>query len=170
MSISGGSSRSLDFLNILPNLLLRLHLSIMGVPYSKEIHYAFDQVTPLVACGFRVLETSRDIAIVMALIQALTGLLLVSILLAALALLITVNPDLELERQEIVTPAMKWLAGWVMHPEDRKWLEIALLVILGGLVLGTWAGFYVMRDSNLIVQGGTGDEVADEVLEGTDSG
>lgn len=142
----------------------------MGIPYSKQINYAFDQVTPLVACAFRVLETSRDIAILIALIQALTGLLLVSILLAMLALLITVNPDLESERQAIVTPAMKWLAAWVMHPKDRKWLEIALLVVLGGLVLGTWAGFYVMRDSELIVQGGTVDEAVDEVLEGTDPG
>ena len=89
---------------------------------------------------------------------------------ATLALLITVNPDLEPERQAIVTPAMKWLAAWVMHSRDRKWLEIALLLVLGGLVLGTWAGFYVMRESNMIVQGGTGDEAVDEVLEGTDSG
>jgi hypothetical protein len=143
----------------------------MGMPYSKQIHYAFDQVTPLVACGFRVLETSRDIAILMAFIQALMCLLLGSTLLAMLALLITVNPDLEPERRAIVTPTMKWLAAWVRQPEDRRWLEIVVLVVLAGLVLGAWAGSYTMRDSSSIVQeAGTVDEVVDEALGGTDSG
>lgn len=143
----------------------------MGLPYSKQINNAFDQVTPLVAYGFRVLETSRDIAILVALIQVLTCLLLSAILLALFALLITVNPDLEPERKAIVTPTMKWFASWVRDPQDRKWLEIVLFVVLGGVVLGAWAGCSMMKDSGLLGQGQrTGDEVVDEVLEGTDSG
>lgn len=142
----------------------------MGLPYSKQINSAFDQVTPLVACGFRVLETSRDIAILVALIQALTCLLLCSILLGILALLISTNPDLEAERQAIVTPVMKWLAAWVRRPEDRKWLEVVLLVILGGLVMGTWAGSYITRDSMGMQGQGTTDAVVEEALEGTASG
>jgi hypothetical protein len=141
----------------------------MGLPYSKQINSAFDQVTPLVAYGFRVLETSRDIAILVALIQVFTCLLLGWILLALLAILITVNPDLERERQAIVTPTMKWFASWVRDPQDRKWLEVVLFVILGGVVLGTWAGCYMMKDSGLLQGRTTDDEVVNEMLEGTDA-
>ncbi len=143
----------------------------MGIPYSKQIHYAFDQVTPLVAYGFRVLETSRDIAVLMALIQASMCMLLGLTLLALLALLITVNPDLEPERRAIVTPAVKWLAAWVKQQEDRRWLEIVVFVVLAGVALGSWAGSYVMQDSSSTPQeAGTGEEVVDEALGETDSG
>ncbi|AEO64797.1 uncharacterized protein THITE_2111146 [Thermothielavioides terrestris NRRL 8126] len=142
----------------------------MGLPYSKQIHHAFDQVTPLVVAGFRVLETSRDIAILVALIQVVTCLLLAVILLAALALLITVNPDLEPERQAIVTPVIRWLASWVSSPEDRKWLELVVFVVLGGVFLGSWAGYYVMRDPVVIQEERIGDTVADQLAEETEPG
>jgi hypothetical protein len=119
----------------------------MGLPYSKQIHHAFDQVTPLVAAGFRVLETSRDIAILVALIQVLTCVLLSLILVALLALLITVNPDLEAERRALVTPCVRWCAAWVREPQDRKWLEFVAFAVVGGAVFGAWAGSAVMRDA-----------------------
>ncbi|SPQ20715.1 46c81247-bbb5-4121-9623-8632333c0cc1 [Thermothielavioides terrestris] len=142
----------------------------MGLPYSKQIHHAFDQVTPLVVAGFRVLETSRDIAILVALIQVVTCLLLAVILLAALALLITVNPDLEPERQAIVTPVIRWLASWVSSSEDRKWLELVVFVVLGGVFLGSWAGYYVMQDPVVIQEERIGDAVADQLAEETEPG
>lgn len=67
----------------------------MGLPYSKQINAAFEQVTPLVAAGFKVLRTTRDISILLAVIQVLTVLLLFFILLGIVALLYCVNPDLE---------------------------------------------------------------------------
>lgn len=67
----------------------------MGIPYSREINAAFEQVTPLVAAGFKVLRTTKNISIVLAIIQVLTVVFLGLILLALIALLYTVNPDLE---------------------------------------------------------------------------
>ncbi|KAK3305012.1 uncharacterized protein B0T15DRAFT_531085 [Chaetomium strumarium] len=119
----------------------------MGLPYSKQIHHAFDQVTPLVAAGFRVLETSRDIALLVAFIQVLTCVLLFLILVVLLALLVTVNPDLEVERRVLVTPCVQWLAAWVREPEDRKWLEFVAFAVAGGVVFGAWAGSAVMQES-----------------------
>jgi len=81
----------------------------MGIPYSRQIHTAFDQVTPLVAQGFQVLETTKNIAILLALIQVLTVVLLALILTALLGLLVTMNPDLANKRQAFVTPTMKTL-------------------------------------------------------------
>jgi hypothetical protein len=67
----------------------------MGIPYSRQINAAFEQVTPLVAAGFKVLRTTRDISILLAIIQVLTVLLLGLILCGLVALLYCVNPDLE---------------------------------------------------------------------------
>jgi hypothetical protein len=67
----------------------------MGIPYSRQINAAFEQVTPLVAAGFKVLRTTRDISILLAIIQVLTVILLFFILLALIAVLYCVNPDLE---------------------------------------------------------------------------
>ncbi|KAF2252226.1 hypothetical protein BU26DRAFT_538971 [Trematosphaeria pertusa] len=82
----------------------------MGIPYSREINSAFEQVTPLVAAGFKVLRTTKNISILLAVIQVLTVFFLLLILLALLLLLYTVNPDLEKERKVIVTPFLQWLA------------------------------------------------------------
>ena len=67
----------------------------MGIPYSREINAAFEQVTPLVAAGFKVLRTTKNISIILAIIQVLTVLLLGLILFALIVLIYTVNPDLE---------------------------------------------------------------------------
>ena len=67
----------------------------MGLPYSRQINAAFEQVTPLVAAGFKVLRTTRDISILLAAIQVLTVILLAGILVVLVGLCYCVNPDLE---------------------------------------------------------------------------
>lgn len=116
----------------------------MGIPYSKQINSAFDQVTPLVAAGFRILKTSRNISILLAAIQIVTTLLQFCILLALVALLITTNPDLEYEREVLVTPAVRRIAAWAI---DRAWLRIAVWTVFVGAGLGATAGWRLTRDS-----------------------
>ena len=95
----------------------------MGIPYSRQINQAFDQVTPLVAAGFRVLQTTRNISILLAVIQVLTVLLLGLILIVLLALLVSVNPHLEEQRDELVTPALqKVCEGSVRLGRGLAWL------------------------------------------------
>lgn len=110
----------------------------MGIPYSKQIHAAFDQVTPLVAAGFEVLQTTKNISILLAAIQVITVIILTLILLTLLALLVSVNPDLEAERAALVTPVVRWCACWAMPEcEARGRLGVAVFVLLGvGFVLG----------------------------------
>jgi hypothetical protein len=88
------------------------------IPYSRQINAAFDQVTPLVAAGFEVLETTKNIAILLAWIEGLTVVLLGLILCSLFALLITTNPDLAEERRALVTPVMKWLYA------RKRWFAI----------------------------------------------
>ncbi|KAK3942872.1 hypothetical protein QBC46DRAFT_423938 [Diplogelasinospora grovesii] len=118
----------------------------MGIPYSRQIHSAFDQITPLVASGSDVLRTTKNISILLALIQLLTVFLLWLIWLALLGVLITVNPDLQTERQAIVTPVMEWLAAWVKRRCDRMWLEVVIFTVMAGVGAGTWAGVYFTRE------------------------
>ncbi|KAK0807309.1 hypothetical protein LTR02_005981 [Friedmanniomyces endolithicus] len=79
----------------------------MGIPFSKQINAAFEEVTPLVAAGFEVLQTTKNIALLAAALQVFTGLILSLVLLVLIALLITVNPNLTEERDALVTPV--WL-------------------------------------------------------------
>lgn len=67
----------------------------MGIPYSREINAAFEQVTPLVAAGYQVLRTTKNISILLAVIQVLTVVLLFLVWIALIALMYCVNPDLE---------------------------------------------------------------------------
>jgi hypothetical protein len=90
----------------------------MGVPYSKEINAALSQVQPLVAAGFVVLRTTKNISILLMILQILTVLLLCLILVAAFALILSVNPDLSAERKALVTPVMKWVAAWLMSKQE----------------------------------------------------
>jgi hypothetical protein len=90
----------------------------MGVPYSKEIDAALAQVAPLVEEGFKVLQTTKNISVLLMILQILTVIFLGFIFLAALALVISVNPDLSAERKALVTPTMKWMAQWVMRKQD----------------------------------------------------
>jgi hypothetical protein len=70
----------------------------MGLPYSRQINAAFEEVTPLVAAGFKVLRTTRNISILLAVIQVLTVWFLFLILIGIVALLYCVNPDLEVSK------------------------------------------------------------------------
>lgn len=83
----------------------------MGVPYSKQIDLAFEQVGPL-------LRNAKYIFLLVGAYQILKtiafGILLGLILLALIALLITVNPDLEAERRAIVTPMVRRLTWWTL--------------------------------------------------------
>lgn len=108
----------------------------MGIPYSKQINNAFDQVTPLVAAGFEVLQTTKNIAILMAYIQVFTAATLTMILLALLGLIFTVNPDLETEREQIVTPVMQWLASWIFTYGAMTLLFLKIFVVLFVAALG----------------------------------
>lgn len=95
----------------------------MGLPYSKETNAAFDQVNPLVAKGPEVSQSINYISIFLAVYQVFTVVFLALILATLLGLLITVNPDLEHERQELVTPAMKRMVRWIVvlgHRDDHN--------------------------------------------------
>jgi hypothetical protein len=82
-------------------------LKKMGIPYSRQINAAFEQVTPLVAAGFKVLRTTRDISILLAVIQVLTVILLGFILVALIVLLYCVNPDLEVRSPLMLSSCQK---------------------------------------------------------------
>ncbi len=116
----------------------------MGIPYSKQINAAFDEVTPLVAAGFSILRTSKNISILLAAIQVVTVLLLALVLIALVALLITVSPDLEQERKALVIPAAKLLMFWLM---DRNWLRVGVLTVAFWTCIGGLAGWYFTRDA-----------------------
>jgi hypothetical protein len=113
----------------------------MGIPYSRQIHSAFDQVTPLVAAGFEVIKTTKNIAILLACLQVLlTGLMGLQ-LAALLALLVSVNPNLEAERSEIITPAVRHFVAGAVH-----WGGWAFTALKAGVVLSTAAlGVLVWR-------------------------
>ena len=119
----------------------------MGIPYSRQIHAAFDQVTPLVAAGFEVLQTTKNISILLAAIQVITVVILALILLTMLALLITMNPDLEAERAAVVTPVVKWCACWVMPEcEARGRLAVSIFVLFVVLFVASWVWYSVATD------------------------
>ncbi|KAK5129263.1 hypothetical protein LTR08_003642 [Meristemomyces frigidus] len=116
----------------------------MGIPYSKQINAAFDQVNPLVASTLDVLHTTQYITYLLAAIQILTAILQFFTVLALLALLITVNPDLHRERVALVTPVLQYLAAWVMPgSEGRWWLSVLARMFavmwLCGCAVGAWS-------------------------------
>jgi len=119
----------------------------MGIPYSRQIHAAFDQVTPLVAAGFDVLQTTKNISILLAAIQVITVVILALILLAMLGLLITMNPNLDAEREAVVTPVVKWCACWVMPECEARWrLAISVCVLLSVLFVLGWMWYSAATD------------------------
>lgn len=120
----------------------------MGLPYSKQINAAFDQVTPLVAAGFEVLQTTKNIAVLLAVIEVITAITLILILLALLALLLSVNPDLSTEREQLVTPTMKWLASWVVKYGRVAGYVVRFALVIGSVVLGwsVWQGLTTGHD------------------------
>ncbi|MCJ1333391.1 hypothetical protein MMC10_010087 [Thelotrema lepadinum] len=143
----------------------------MGIPYSKEINKAFDelnkaygQVTPLVAAAYDVLETTKNISLLLAGIQVLTVILLGFILLALVGLLITMNPELEEERVQFVTPVVKWVAGWADIGKVGVGSAMAFGLLIAGasgvVVFTTRKGQKERRDGLGLdgEQGGDGDD------------
>ena len=117
----------------------------MGIPYSREINSAFEQVTPLVAAAYEVLQTTKNIAILLAVVQITTVVLLTLILVCLLGLLYTMNPDLETERKQLVTPVMRWLTSMIYEfGETGKWFLRAWAVLSSvGLGIFLWRGSLV---------------------------
>lgn len=119
--------------------LSAIQYATMGIPYSKQINAAFDQVTPLVGEGYKVLETIKNISVLLSWIQVLTVVLLGSIAGLLLALLVTTNPDLDHERRQLVTPVVRWLCARVLAHFDfvarHPWVAVCdyLSVVVGVL-------------------------------------
>ncbi|RMY20146.1 hypothetical protein D0867_04205 [Hortaea werneckii] len=122
----------------------------MGIPYSKEINQAFDQVAPLVAATLDVLQTSKNITYLLAAVQVLNAVLLLVAVVSLLGLLITVNPDLAEERRALVTPVVKRLASWLMPGSEGRWYlrVIAWSVATVWLVGCTATAYYAMREND----------------------
>ncbi|KAF3769496.1 hypothetical protein M406DRAFT_283893 [Cryphonectria parasitica EP155] len=114
----------------------------MGIPYSKQINGAFTQVTPLVAAGFEVLQTTKNISILLASIQVLTCVFLGLILLALLGIICTLSPHLETETQTLVIPVVRWLASWLLvYGTAVGWtLRVAVVATTAGLGVFFWQG------------------------------
>ncbi|EMD65190.1 hypothetical protein COCSADRAFT_64715, partial [Bipolaris sorokiniana ND90Pr] len=110
----------------------------MGIPYSRQINAAFEQVTPLVAAGFTVLRTTRDISILLAIIQVLTVVLLALILGVLVLIVYCVNPDLEEERQRIITPWLRYAARISIWGVIK--FVVGLAVICSAASAAVWKG------------------------------
>lgn len=136
----------------------------MGVPYSKQINLAFDQVTPLVAHGFQVLKTTRNISFLLAAIQVLTVVCLGLILVTLLGLVITVSPDLEEERRALVTPVMKRLAASVL--KYGVWVKVCVRVVAVGVIIGAAAALYVTTEREATEKVEISVQGAGQVVEG----
>ena len=119
----------------------------MGIPYSREINAAFSQVTPLVQSAYEVLDTTKNIAVFLAYLQVLIAVTLLLILFCMIGLLFTLNPDLEKERQLLVTPVMKWIAGWsVTSSGHRKSIAGGLVTLFLLAGAGFWFYVYYVRN------------------------
>jgi hypothetical protein len=155
----------------------------MGIPYSRQINAAFEQVTPLVAAGFKVLRTTRDISILLAIIQVLTVFFLGLILVALVVLLYCVNPDLEVrlppddvcvadldtktyqeERKAIVTPWLRYFASITLWSIFKT--IFFLLAVVGLAGSATWHFFLAKQWVEDVEYEGNVD--ADKALEDLD--
>lgn len=58
----------------------------------------------------------------------------------------TINPDLEAERQVLVTPAMQWLSSWMIEAsEKRTSFIIGILLVLTIVGFAVWVRVYYVR-------------------------
>lgn len=120
----------------------------MGIPYSKQINAAFDQVTPLVASAYEVLETTKNIAIFITAIQIGIITLLFINLLALLALLFTLHPELEDVRDKLVTPALRWTADWIVYGLEKRYIILGISLVISAVV-GAAGALYVFWVTNV---------------------
>ncbi|ATZ56698.1 hypothetical protein BCIN_13g05330 [Botrytis cinerea B05.10] len=161
----------------------------MGIPYSKQIHSAFDQsqimmrrlqteVTPLVAAGyplvasgFEVLKTTKNIAILLAVVQVYTALMLTVIFGVGCMLLVTTNPDLEDERRRMISPTVRagveWIekwGGWV------EWsVKFGIVCGVAGMGVGVWKGERAGEmESKMVVEGENETGSEDKEEDGSD--
>lgn len=85
----------------------------MGIPFSHEVKTAVNLATDL-ATELKSHATTALYALIF--ISVIHTFLLAIFLLAVIALLVTVNPDLVEERKAFVTPVVRWLLlpmrGW----------------------------------------------------------
>lgn len=93
----------------------------MGIPYSKQINQAFEEVSPLVAATLDVMHTTQEVSYILAGIQVITAVFQFATVVGIIGLLITLNPDLAAERTALVTPIMRYLASWVMPGSEGRW-------------------------------------------------
>ena len=106
-------------------------------------------MTPLVAAAYEVLETTKNISLFLLALSVTSTITLFITLIVLIGVLISVNPDLESERRELVTPVVRWTVGWVAWA--FRWGRILAMVafVLGLLVV--WGGVRVT-----MVKGGEG--------------
>lgn len=69
----------------------------------------FKELKPLVNATFEASQTISRTAPILAWTQGLMIVLLAAIFVALFGLLVTLNPDLEVERQQLITPAVRFL-------------------------------------------------------------
>ncbi|KAI8932118.1 hypothetical protein NX059_011003 [Plenodomus lindquistii] len=136
----------------------------MGLPYSRQINAAFEQVTPLVAAGFKVLRTTRDISILLAVIQVLTVWLLFLILVGIVGVLVCVNPDLEEERKLLITPWLKLIMRITLWSLIKT--AVSFTVCVGAAAWVVWRGIMAKRWVEDVEYEGNVD--ADKALEDLD--
>lgn len=138
----------------------------MGIPYSKQINAAFEQVTPLVAEGFEVLQTTRNITLLLAEIQVLTVVLLGFILMAIVMLLVTMNPELERERKALITPFLRWICSWFMTGAGKVRygiMVVMLVLVVPGIIYAHWWFYFNRKDAEIVPAGNVDSTEADEV-------
>lgn len=74
----------------------------------------FKEIKPLVNATFEASQTINRTGPILAWTQALMIVLLGAIFLALFGLLVTINPDLEVERKQFITPAVRFLLGQIV--------------------------------------------------------
>ncbi|KAJ1323597.1 hypothetical protein MN608_10841 [Microdochium nivale] len=133
---------------------------------GKEIDLALAQVTPLVATAQHVLGQTKYVAAALLLLQILSTLFVGLILVCLLALLVTLNPDLEAERRALVTPAVRRVAGPAAGVAQKlcrwwRWIATAVALLVVGVLVGWPAamvlGFVVwVKSQDLVPAAGGG--------------
>jgi hypothetical protein len=114
-----------------------------------------------VAAGFQVLETTKNIAILLTFIEIFTVILLSLILIALLMLLVTMNPELEEERRTFITPVIKWVFRVVQQRVEylnKNWLMISvgMTFLIAGIVF--LSSPFLLRKFNIKMVTMKGDE------------